>query len=693
MGESKTLNSDIKTGISNITESERAQAALKKNEELQNIAERKKAEDALRNSEEQHRTILQTAIDGFWLVDVQGRLLEVNEAYCRMSGYSAQELLAMSITDLDALETGDDTVARVQKVMTQGKDRFESQHIRKDGSVFDVEVSIQYQSADGGQIVAFLRDITERKSIEEESRIKGIAIESSINAIAIADSDGNLTYVNDSFLNLWGYGNIEEVIGKSSLMFWNDPELAKTAFEVLLQSGRWSGELAGKKKDGSILTVQLLGNSILDSNSNVIGMMSSFIDITERKRTEEALVFNNIILRTQQELSLDGILVVDEKGGVLNFNQRFVDMWGIPSDIIESKSDKRALQSVMSKLTNPEEFIQKVKKLYDVHDEICRDEIVLKDDRVFDRYSAPMLSVEGKYYGRVWYFRDVTERKKVDEELRESERKLKELVLKTTRSQEEIKASYLELKASKDDLVRSEKLAYTGRIAASIAHEIRNPLTNVSMSIRQLKKSGRIKPEGHTHSEIIERNVERINFLITELLNCARPAKLNPVLYDINQVIKDALISGRSKIRSQKVKVIKSFFAKPSILKIDKEHMGRVLLNLITNAADAMPNGGNLTISTEISKDIFLIKIKDSGLGIPEKDVIKIFDPFFSTKPQGVGLGLTTCYGIVVSHGGTIEVESKWRKGTTFIISLPLSTHSERERERERERVKEIKVS
>ena len=315
MGESKTLNSDIKTGISNITESERAQAALKKNEELQNIAERKKAEDALRNSEEQHRTILQTAIDGFWLVDVQGRLLEVNEAYCRMSGYSAQELLAMSITDLDALETGDDTVARVQKVMTQGKDRFESQHIRKDGSVFDVEVSIQYQSADGGQIVAFLRDITERKSIEEESRIKGIAIESSINAIAIADSDGNLTYVNDSFLNLWGYGNIEEVIGKSSLMFWNDLELAKAAFEALLQSGRWSGELAGKKKDGSILTVQLLGNSILDSNSNVIGMMSSFIDITERKRTEEALVFNNIILRTQQELSLDGILVVDERAG------------------------------------------------------------------------------------------------------------------------------------------------------------------------------------------------------------------------------------------------------------------------------------------------------------------------------------------------------------------------------------------
>ena len=265
--------------------------------------------------------------------------------------------------------------------------------------------------------------------------------------------------------------------------------------------------------------------------------------------------------------------------------------------------------------------------------------------------------------------------------------KIKDLISELTKSQEERKTSYTELKASKDDLVRSEKLAYTGRIAASIAHEIRNPLTNVSMSVRQLKKGDRIKPEGFKHSKIIERNVERINFLITELLNCARPAKLNPAPYDIHQVIKDALISDKNKIRAQKIKTIKLLAAKPSILKIDKEHMGRVVLNLITNAVDAMPNGGNLTISTEINKDILLIKVQDSGKGIPEKDVIKIFDPFFSTKPQGVGLGLTTCYGIVVSHGGTIEVESKWRKGSTFSISLPIEhTHTERERERERER-------
>jgi len=516
------------------------------------ITERKKAEEALRESEEQHRTILQTAIDGFWLVDAQGRILEVNEAYCRMSGYSAQELLAMSVTDLEALETGDDTAAHMQKVMTQGEDRFESRHRRKDGSFFDIEVSIQYRLADGGRVVAFMRDITERKLAEEELRMKDIAIASSINAIAIIDLDDNLTYVNDSFLNLWGYGNEEDVVGKPYHMFWDDRVKAQAVTDTLRQNGQCVGELNAKKKDGSISIVQLLGSIILDSSANAIGMMIALIDITERKKADEAL--------------------------------------------------------------------------------------------------------------------------------RESERKLRELVDKTTRSQEELKASYSELKASKDDLVRSEKLAYTGRIAASIAHEIRNPLTNVFMSVRQLKKGGRIKPEGLKHSEIIERNVDRINFLITELLNCARPAKLNPQPYDIHRVIKDALVSDRGKIRSQKVKVVKLLSAKPSILKIDKEHMGRVLLNLITNAVDAMPGGGDLTIRTEINKDLFMIKVQDTGTGIPEKDIIKIFDPFFSTKSQGVGLGLTTCYGIVVSHGGTIEVESKWRKGTTFIISLP------REREREGER-------
>ncbi|MBU4376915.1 MAG: PAS domain S-box protein [Candidatus Omnitrophica bacterium] len=151
--------------------------------------------------------------------------------------------------------------------------------------------------------------------------------------------------------------------------------------------------------------------------------------------------------------------------------------------------------------------------------------------------------------------------------------KIKELIDELTRSQEDLKTSYTELKASKDDLVRSEKLAYTGRIAASIAHEVRNPLTNVSMSVQQLKKGNRIKQEGFKHVEIVERNIERINYLITELLNCARPAKLNLQPYDIHKVLKDVLESVNPKINLQKIKVTKDFTSEASILKIDKEQI------------------------------------------------------------------------------------------------------------------------
>ncbi len=128
------------------------------------------AEEALRESGERHRAILQTAMDGFWLVDTQGRLLEVNETYCRMSGYSTEELLAMRIPDLDANETVSDTAARMQKIMAQGEGRFESRQRRKDGSTFDVEVSVQYRPTEGGRCAIFLRDITAQKQAEAALR-------------------------------------------------------------------------------------------------------------------------------------------------------------------------------------------------------------------------------------------------------------------------------------------------------------------------------------------------------------------------------------------------------------------------------------------------------------------------------------------------------------------------------------------
>ena len=223
----------------------------------------------------------------------------------------------------------------------------------------------------------------------------------------------------------------------------------------------------------------------------------------------------------------------------------------------------------------------------------------------------------------------------------------------------------------KEESIQSERLAFTGRIAASIAHEIRNPLGNVSIAAQQLKKAYSIDDSKSRHIDVIIRNTERINFLITELLNCARPPELNIRPHDIHEIIEKVLNSIRSSLSLQGIKVIKKYYAQPSIINVDMEHINRVFLNLVINSVEAMPNGGTITIMSDIQEGFFLVKFQDIGVGIPEEDIIKIFDPFFSTKPMGVGLGLPIVYGIVVSHGGRISVESVWKKGTVFTVSLP----------------------
>ena len=161
----------IKGLISIITES-----ALKK---LKEVESRKQIEE----SASRHQSILQTAMDGFWLTDIKGQLLEVNNSYCSMSGYSEDELLAMRISDFEAIENPETVNTHMQKIIAKGSDRFESKHRRKDGTVFDVEVSVQFRNEEGGQCVTFLRDITERKKVEKALRDSETFSKTLINAI------------------------------------------------------------------------------------------------------------------------------------------------------------------------------------------------------------------------------------------------------------------------------------------------------------------------------------------------------------------------------------------------------------------------------------------------------------------------------------------------------------------------------
>jgi len=205
----------------------------------------------LRQSEQKHRSILQTAMDGIWFLDSQGRFAEVNETYCLMSGYSMQELLTMSILDVECFETASDTAAHIRKVMEEGEDRFESQHRRKDGSIYDVEVSVQYRPADGGQLVVFVQDITERKRADQELQRMSQLIENTDSIAVFKDSELRYLAVNQAYLRLTGKKSLADVAGKTDLDLLKNIASADQIAEYM-NNDRKALDLAA----GQVLTVE-----------------------------------------------------------------------------------------------------------------------------------------------------------------------------------------------------------------------------------------------------------------------------------------------------------------------------------------------------------------------------------------------------------------------------------------------------
>lgn len=226
-------------------------------------------------------------------------------------------------------------------------------------------------------------------------------------------------------------------------------------------------------------------------------------------------------------------------------------------------------------------------------------------------------------------------------------------------------------KKAETELRNMEKLAVSGRIARTIAHEVRNPLTNVNLSVEQLRNElGSGAESFQLYFDIIIRNCERINQLITELLNSAKPTTLQYEAIRLNDLISETLALAHDRINLKHIKLIEEYKAGCSI-SADKAKMQTALLNIIINAVEAMQeNKGILQIRTFDKGDMCAVSITDNGSGISKENINKLFDPFFSGKPKGMGLGLTTAQNIIFTHRGTIDVESEPGKGTTFVISF-----------------------
>jgi signal transduction histidine kinase len=231
-------------------------------------------------------------------------------------------------------------------------------------------------------------------------------------------------------------------------------------------------------------------------------------------------------------------------------------------------------------------------------------------------------------------------------------------------------------KMNEQRLMRSEKLASIGRLAAGIAHEINNPLTSVlTFSSLLLRKAE--TGDQKEKLEIIVKETTRCRQIVRDLLNFARLGEPKKEECSINQIIESALSLTKNQLKMSEMRIaVKKELEELPLLQLDPDQMLEVFVNIIINAIDAMPQGGELNFTTRLAQGGKAVEIRasDTGYGIPRENLAKVFDPFFTTKDagKGTGLGLSVTYGIIDRHNGTIDVESEVRKGTTFIIKLPL---------------------
>ncbi len=222
-----------------------------------------------------------------------------------------------------------------------------------------------------------------------------------------------------------------------------------------------------------------------------------------------------------------------------------------------------------------------------------------------------------------------------------------------------------------EELKSIEKLAITGRIARAIAHEVRNPLTNISLATDQLQGQISEDEENATLIEMINRNVKRINQLITDLLNSSKFAELNYENASVNKILDESLELAMDRIVLKKITVQKEYAKNLCSVSVDVEKIKIAFLNVIVNAIEAMPDeNGILKIKTEDRNKKCVVTITDNGLGMDKETISKLFEPYFTNKLKGNGLGLTHTQNIILNHKASIEVKSEIGKGSSFIISL-----------------------
>jgi two-component system, cell cycle sensor histidine kinase and response regulator CckA len=630
---------------------------------------------------------------------LDGRLLSVSPTGAKTLGYEPQEMVGRHMQDFLAEDVRDQLPAYLDHIRQQGTASGLMRVMTKSGDERILAYSniCRQETGEPAYVLGHATDITELKKAEQQLRVAEQRFRSllqcSSDVVTIAQADGNIKYVSPAVQRALGYSP-ERVIGRNVFDYVHpeDLTLARATFDATLQKPGYAipVEVRLRNVHGAYIRFDVTSNNLLhtpgvggvviaarDLSGRELAERESekekeelekrdrqrsvelaatnrmlVAEISEREQAEKALRESQSLLQATLESTADGILVVDMQGKIVSINRRFVDMWGIPEHALNRRSDAEALEFVVSQLKSPAEFRSKVNLLYKNSEQSSDDVLEFKDGRVFERYSQPQ-KIAGQTIGRVWSFRDVTERKRLEEHLRQA-----------------------------------QKMEAIGRLAGGIAHDFNNLLMVIMGHCKELKSCHEDDTPSARHSkEQIFAAAERAASLTKQLLAFSRRQVLAPRVLDVNLILTE-LSTMLRRLIGEDIELLITPSESPAYVRADPAQLDQVIVNLVVNARDAMPKGGRLTLtaqSVELRQgrregtasvppgNYVLVTVADVGIGMSQETLSRIFEPFFTTKElgQGTGLGLATAYGIVRQSHGYILVESELGRGTTFEIYLP----------------------
>ncbi len=629
---------------------------------ISDITARKQAEETLRAREHYLHTILQTSVEGFWVLDTQGRVVEVNNAYLAMTGYSRREILRLSISDLDAIESPDQIAVRIQRIIANGSELFESRHRRKDGSLFPVEVSVTWLDEEGGRMVCFCRDLSERKRAEEALRhsheLMRHLIEHTNSGVAVHDRNLRYVYVSQRYLEMYGLKG-RDVIGQHHYDIFPDlPEKWRDVHRQVLTGKTMSAKRDPYvRADGTMEWTRWECRPWYESPGTIGGLIVYTEVITEQVLAEEALRKSEEFQRALIDASPLAIISLDPEGQVLSWNRAAERIFGW--------SEKEALgQFLLIGNSEQAETLAALRTRILAGETLSRLELHLchKDGSpiVVSLSTAPIRNPGGELIAIMSVLEDISERKRAEEE-----KKLLAVQLQ-----------------------QAQKMEAIGTLAGGIAHDFNN-LLGVIIGYGEIAKEA--LPDHSTTARDLEKILEageRAADLVKQILAFGRRANVEKIPLEPVHLVKEAVKLLRATLPST-ITIRQQLSARTGTILADPTQIHQIVMNLCTNAFHAMEQtGGVLDITlAECERDVqdllyhpqvrpgkfVMLTVADTGPGIPPEIRDKIFEPYFTTKGvgKGTGLGLAIVHGIVADTGGFITCESEPGQGTAFHVFLP----------------------